>query len=104
MYVATINVPGYLPTDDDPPGFETAREAWQYLAEQLDLEWRSGPESPSQATTLADLDRRANPRWLVCDFERVGTVYGPTPGYDGDHDLGLAYSVEYVEDTEEEED
>jgi len=27
----------------------------------------------------------------------TGTVYGPTPGYDGDHDLGLAYTVSPAE-------
>jgi hypothetical protein len=28
---------------------------------------------------------------------QVGTVHGRTPGYDGNHDLGLAYSVVRVE-------
>jgi len=32
MFVATVHVPGYMPMDDDPPVFDTASEAWAYLA------------------------------------------------------------------------
>jgi hypothetical protein len=31
----------------------------------------------------------------------TGTIYGSTPGYDGTHDLGLAYCVTVVEDEDE---
>lgn len=108
-YLATINVPGYMPMDDDPPIFETAREAWEYLRDEHATSWNDveipgdpdGPLPEPYFSAYHDTDdalrRHASPDWLVCDFERVGTVYGPTPGYDGDHDLGFAYSVTEVE-------
>lgn len=114
MYVATINVPGYLPMDDDPPTFETAAEAWWYLYHErcqaeldapcdlCDDTMSHGPcgDCDDDSETARELSKRA--RWassgLVCDFEAVGSVHGPTPGYRGDHDLGLAYSVTELED------
>lgn len=103
MFVATINVPGYLPTDTEPPEFETAREAWEYLREERArgednalMFARPLDETEPYSETWLELDKRADQGWPVCDFERVGTVYGDTPGYEGEHDLGLAYSVQEV--------
>lgn len=103
-YVATTNIPGYLPMDDEPPTFDSARSAWEWLVEELerseDLAWApddpQDPEGPHSATpTLLELQRQA-------DADKVGTVYGPSRVYDepGDekYDLGLAYSVDYAED------
>jgi hypothetical protein len=98
-YVAIVNTPGYLPMDDEPPTFDTAREAWEYLAEErmrADEAWEpddeNDPDGPQSIDdTQAKLEEMAR-------LDRAGTVYAPTPGYDGDHDLGLAYSVEYVHD------
>jgi hypothetical protein len=111
QYVATINTPGYLPWDDDPPTFETAREAWQYLAEERqraeDDAYEPGDAEGFSATanTLETLGTNMNQgtdsdyeNAGLDPFERTGTIYGPTPGYDGDHDLGLAYSVSIVKD------
>lgn len=114
-FVATINTPGYLPWDDDPPVFDTAQEAWWHLyhercRQELDAAcdlcddtMTHGPygDCDDDSETGQALARRASDGWLVCDFERVGTVYGPTPGYRGDHDLGLAYSVTEVEEEDE---
>lgn len=122
-YIATINVPGYLPTDDDPPVFDTAAEAWWYLYHERceadrdalpavpehDCPWRGNPlgapfcavcddaDNDHDSETAEKLARQAKTD-LICDFERVGTVYGDTPGYTGDHDLGLAYSVTEAQD------
>ena len=113
-YVATVNTPGYLPWDDDPPVFDAPQEAWQYLADHreraeddsvCDDYCEDGTECPwrehsDYTDALAELVKYAT--WaasgLVCDFETVGTVYADTPGYHGDHDLGLAYSVSIAED------
>lgn len=94
-YVATVNVPGYLPMDDDPPVFDTAREAWAYLADErdraIDDVWQEGdPDTDDACVELLYL-AETGPE------PGVGTVYGSTPGYEGDHDLGLAYSVSEVE-------
>lgn len=113
-YVATVNVPGYLPMDDEPAEFETAAKAWWYLYhERCDSERDAVCDLCDDTMThgvYGDCDDDSetgreiakHARWaasgLVCDFEAVGTVYGPTPGYRGDHDLGLAYSVTCVED------
>lgn len=103
-YVATINVPGYLPMDDEPPTFDTAREAWEYLWEERK---RAEDEAASLGTeeysyTVAELER-----WTVAPqagfpfADWTGCVYGFTPGYDGSHDLGLAYCVSETEDSED---
>jgi hypothetical protein len=109
QYVATINVPGYLPMDDEPPIFDTPEEAWWYLYHErcraemdavcdlCDDELSHGPSGDCDDDSETGRDLSKHARWaasgLVCDFEAVGNVYGPTPGYRGDHDLGLVYSV-----------
>jgi hypothetical protein len=102
-YLATINTPGYLPQDDDPPVFDTAAEAWAYLADERERdEDDSADDSAADwpyTATLAELHDAAghnNPPSMG-----EGTIYGSTPGYDGSHDLGLAYSVSEVEDLED---
>jgi hypothetical protein len=89
-YVATINVPGYLPMDDDPPTFDSIRDAWLYLADERERGEDSAEDWRDDDTTREDLLDAA-------EAGVEGTVYGPTPGYDGDHDLGLAYSVSLTE-------
>lgn len=104
QYVATINIPGYLPQDDEPPVFDTAREAWEYLAEERergeDAVYQDGDSEDYSATrdTLAAIATEAHwqhgaPVDLGVNADGTGTVYGATPGYDGTHDLGIAYSV-----------
>lgn len=91
-YAATVNVPGYLPTDDDPPVFDTAREAWQYLVAVVDCSWDDYPEDENGAAV------EAHTQMHNINQGEPGVVYAPTPGYDGSHDLGLAYCVSVVED------
>lgn len=96
-YVATVNIPGYLPMDDQPPIFETAREAWECLVEERNQSWNQTDDmGPDFDPVMDKMDKWAKSD-LVCDFEKVGTIYGETPGYDGDHDLGLAYCVTEIE-------
>jgi hypothetical protein len=66
MYVASDNT-----------HFATAQEAWRHLAEEQEraedsprnlLPGESGPYSD----TVKELNKRADVRWPVCDFERVG--------------------------------
>lgn len=110
-YLATINVPGYLPMDDDPPTFETPAEAWWYLyhervrSEQdapcdlCDDTMTHGPcgDCDDDSETGRALGQAARAAKSAAHF-MPDTVYGPTPGYRGDHDLGLAYCVTEVED------
>ena len=113
MYIATISTPGYLPdTTDDPPIFDTAREAWEYLYHERNSdEWDrepfevEGEEHDHGPYTLCSVcSEREDSETGDALYANaiggilVGTVYGPTPGYDGDHDLGIAYSVTEVED------
>ena len=91
LYVATINVPGYLPTDDDPPVFGTAQEAWQYLIGEVELFWDDYPDDESGGCV------DAHTQMHNIDQTRPGTVYAATPGPARMHDLGLAYSVSVAE-------
>jgi hypothetical protein len=86
-----MNVFGYLPWDDDePPVFDTASDAWAYLAEQRrEQEEITGDEVPTETVSALDA-------YAVTEHG-PGTLYGSSPGYDGDHDLGIAYSVTETE-------
>lgn len=107
-YITIVNVPGYLPDgmDEEPAEFDTAKDAWYALYhERIDDEsnypcplcndtMTHGPfgdcdDDSDAATALADMARRDEP----------GVCYLSTPGYDGDHDLGLAYSVVLKEES-----
>lgn len=94
-FYAIVNVPGYLSMDDEPPVFDTAQEAWAHLADERRLDedgsYDGGPldafsETAHELKRLAD-DPNSGP----------GSLHGWTPGYDGDHDLGLAYTVQAEE-------
>lgn len=98
-YVATVNIPGYLPMDDDPPVFDTIEDAWAYLAAERE-------RSEDYAADADEYDYSDTFNALIIAAAGVhghhaGTIYGGTPGYDGDHDLGLAYTVTETEDTPE---
>jgi hypothetical protein len=99
-FVATVNIPGYLPMDDDPPVFDTARDAWAYLADER-RRGEDDTDGPECTDTVSALDyiasgehQHGNPLedWPTA-VDGTGTVYGSTPGSDSPHDLGLAYGV-----------
>jgi hypothetical protein len=110
-FLATINVPGYLPMDDDPPVFDTAIEAWAWLAEERMRAEEDFPitEDEPYSTTVDTLDTLGtDSTWTYRDLawltergiarDGTGSIWGETPGYDGVHDLGLAYTVSIVEE------
>lgn len=89
MYQVTINAPGYLPMSDEPHVFESMQQAWEWLRDERqkdldDVDYDEPDMDKDQC--LEELDG-------MIDHPITGVVYGCTPGYDGDHDLGLAYSV-----------
>ena len=86
-YAAIVNTPGYLPTDTEPPEFETPREAWQHLVSEVELLWDEYPDDENGACI------EAHTQMHYIDQSREGVVYAPTPGYAGGQDLGLAYCV-----------
>lgn len=90
-YIATENTPGYLPQNDEPAVFSNPADAWAYLAdERRDAEDGEDGEG-DYSDVVNELDAYASAE------HGPGTVYGPTPGYDGRHDLGVAYIVTQVE-------
>lgn len=103
MYMATINTPGYLPEDDDPPVFDTASEAWTWLADErqtweIDMEpdehySMDDPDRFELSEVVADLREQA-----AVTAEEIPTVmeclWGHSVGRRGDpHDLGQSYCV-----------
>lgn len=95
MYDAIINTPGYLP-EGDILSFDTAREAWAYLADELRRQEDELIPGDSYSDTVLTLEAKAGATTADgSPYEQQGTVYGPTPGYDGEHDLGVAYTVSY---------
>lgn len=110
QYVATINTSGYLPWDDDPPTFDTPREAWDYLAgERRELEDRAiemseGEDPGGYSSTVNVLETLAEGYMSAYENagmdpdEGTGSIGADDPTYDGDHPLGLVYSVSEVED------
>jgi len=108
LYTATVNVPGYLPMDDEPPTFDTAQEAWSYLCDERERGTWNSDEYDGAWQTLQFLGRgetghayaeirHAGLTSMIDVDTLTGTLYADTPGYDGDHDLGLAYSVDVIE-------
>lgn len=97
-YVATINVPGYTPEDDDPPLFDTAQEAWEWLADERERdEDEVSPDGP-HSVTLDDMRALAQADTEGQDYSKGGqAIFGDNPYYTGEHDLGLVYSVTEVE-------
>lgn len=97
LYTASVNIPGYLPMADEPAVFRTPEEAWSWLRGE-----RERGEDDCTDDTWRKLDRLSE-GGAVLDASRIvgrsdtdestGTVYGDTPGYDGAHDQGLAYTV-----------
>jgi hypothetical protein len=89
-YTAIINTPGYLPSNPVEE-FVNAREAWQYLAME-----RGASEDVPHEDDYSDTQRKL---WELSEQENppLGSVWGPTPGYEGDHDLGLVYTVTHTE-------
>ena len=101
-FVATINTPGYLP-EGEPSEHDTARDAWEYLADDRKRheEDFADDDFTGYSATANVMESIANgalgPEDAGLDFDRTGTITGPTPGYDGDHDLGIAYTVSVAE-------
>ena len=92
-YIATVNTPGYLSHDPETL-FDTAGAAWGSLAEDRERdEEMYMPDEPEYSATVDDLHS-------MMIEDTPGTIYGSTPGYTGEHDLGLAYVVTAVDETE----
>lgn len=107
-FVATINIPGYLPMEDEPPVFDTAGDAWSYLADER-RRAEDDTEGEEYTVIVRILDyiasgehQHGNPSEDVpTSPDGTGTVYGSTPGREDDasaHDLGLAYCVSVAEE------
>ena len=91
-YVATVNTPGYMP-ESEPETFDSASEAWAYLAEerrQLEDGWDAYEGQP-YSETYDRLTANAGNGW------GEDTVTGPSEMDPTPFDLSIAYTV--TEDT-----
>ena len=112
VYSAVINIPGYSPQADELATFETAREAWAYLAGERERDEDAAEYSEPDVREFEysdewdamrllglldeNIDAETRDAYLAeyaLNSDGTGTVYADTPGYTGDHDQGLAYSV-----------
>lgn len=89
QFTTIINTPGYLPWAESNEEFDTCSQAWEYLiqvrTDQLD-DPMPDEDHDKPDSALEEMIEHANEGSL-------GSVWGRTPGYNGDHDLGIAYSV-----------
>lgn len=100
-YIATQNVPGYLPMADEPDVFDSAEMAWDYLLSERNTDLDNFVDIVSDGvvslTANDDVDEAIVAMEAAKAAGAIGSVVGTTPGYDGDHDLGLVYSVSEYE-------
>jgi hypothetical protein len=96
MYVAVINTPGYLP-EAEPAEFDTARQAWLFLATERQREederWDSLPEDEQWAQVFAFSPALQDLRHNV---ERAAWDVMAMEGWDGTGSVthgDLAYEV-----------
>lgn len=82
-FQAFINTPGYLPMDDETHVFDTAREAWAYLA---DMRERDEDDNDDAEYTSLIAEMRAE--------DKPGVMYGSRPEFYSKWDLSIAYTVE----------
>ena len=109
VYVASVNVPGYLPMND-PVGFAGAQEAGAWLRDERQRDEDANPD-PMDTGEYSDY-------WRTLDYiasgvhghgrrtedtptaaDGTGHVHADTPGRDPDdpHDLGLVYAVSLLD-------
>lgn len=88
LFLATVNVPGYLPMSDDRHAFRDAASAWEYLLNERERDLGDPMNDEDE-----DGDGVIDEIFGYVETPAPGTVYGHTPGSDSPHDLGLAYSV-----------
>jgi hypothetical protein len=109
VFEAISNVQGYSPMADEPIYFRSAREAWDWHASEReraeDSAYNDGgsqeySETHAALAKLADEANWPDERFTLTEpavnTDGTGTLYGDTPGYGGDHDLGVAYCVVIV--------
>lgn len=105
-YVATVNVPGYLPMMDNVEPFDSAYEAWKFLLDYRESDEDShGDEFENHKNhnyeysdtwkdlyyTVSALSKHIAPAGL--NPNGTGTIHGSTPGSESFYDLGLNYTV-----------
>ena len=102
-YLAIINTPGYLSEQDDLPVFDSAQEAWSYLADERtraedETDGDDYSATRERLAVLGEASHWTHPdgnRWLAdagLTPDGQGVVYGPSVP-ERMHDLGVAYSV-----------
>lgn len=104
MFLAVINTPGYLSEQDDLPVFDSAVEAWAYLAEERTRAEDEDDENGLSDYTpthdrlhaIASLETEEFMRKWAAEYgltpDGQGVVYGPSVP-ERMHDLGIVYSV-----------
>lgn len=103
QWLASIGTPGYLP--DTLERFDSARDAWDFLANERrqheDEAIENAVDDPGGYSstvnileTLAEGYTAAYENAGMDPEEGTGTIEADDPTYDGDHPLGLYYSVQ----------
>lgn len=103
IYVAIVNVPGYL-AERDTAWFDDAQSAWSWLADERRRDEESDEDASEYTDTVSTLDyiasgehQHGNPHEdYPTRASGGGYVLAGTPGSDSPHDLGLVYRVSVV--------
>lgn len=93
VYLATVSAPGYLPMADEPAAFDTASAAWDWLLSERERDLDDPMNDVAPNAEDAALEEMLG--WM--ESPGIGSVWGPTPGSDSPHDLGLIYAVTSIE-------
>jgi hypothetical protein len=97
-FTANYHVPGYMADEGAVAEFDTIAEAWAWLADDRESHENEASDGCSDDVcepgcpwrSEADLSETVAE---LREMSELGCVYGATPGYHGDHDLGIAYEV-----------
>jgi hypothetical protein len=82
-----VNQPGYSPMSDNFPRFETIKEAWECVVDELERDYDSDLDLDPE-----DVEERYRPAITAAMWDHLAPGYVHVPGPTNTH-LGMVYNV-----------